>query len=173
MVVKGRLPGPRAFRRSRALAETLETSPDTLADVSGLLKGNEELSAFSRVRAIMDVSGAFTDERAKTHRAAENRRNDDDGTTNDVMDSLVTFGEATRQLNAMGDGTVGVRVGSTFGEAFLKRGDAYDCVSHARDDGWTVRKGCSEESLLCRSVREEDEAHGVADAEIVILETVS
>ncbi|MBE35251.1 MAG: hypothetical protein CMI16_06815 [Opitutaceae bacterium] len=172
MVVKGKLPGPRAFKRSRALADTLETSPEVLADVSGLVKGNEELSKFSRVRAIMDISEAFTDERAKTYRTEQSPDDDDDdeGSATVVASSLVTIDEATRELIAMGDGTVGVRVGSTFGEAFLKRGDAYDCVSHGRDDGWTVRKRCSEQSLLRHVDRETNE---IMDGEIVILETVA
>lgn len=169
MVTKTRLPGPRAFRRSRALAKTLETSLDTFAGVAGLVKGNDELANFSRVRTIMDVSRAFTDERARTFRGERGERDDgydddDDEKSSVVVDSLVTIDEAIRELDAMREGTVGLRVGRTFAEAFLKRGNAYDCVSHEANEGWSIRKGCSGETLLRRAEQE--------DAEIVILETV-
>lgn len=104
----------------------------------------------------MDVSRAFTNERAETFRA----RTDDAA----VVDSLVTVDEARRELDAMSEGTVGVRVGRTLGEAFLRRGNAYDTIAHDARDGWTIRKRCSGESLLFRADEE--------DAEIVILETV-
>jgi len=167
MVTKTRLPGPRAFKRSRALAKTLETSLDTFAGVAGLVKGNDELANFSRVRTIMDVSRAFTDERARTFRGERDDSDDDDGDdekSSVVVDSLVTIDEAIRELDAMREGTVGIRVGRTFAEAFLKRGNAYDCVSHEVIEGWSIRKGCSGETLLRRAEQE--------DAEIVILETV-
>lgn len=167
MVAKTRLPGPRAFRRSRTLAKTLETSLETFASVSGLMKGNDELAKFSRVRKIMDVSHAFTDERARTFRGEDHDEADEadeDERSSVVVDSLVTIDEAIRELDAMREGTVGLHVGRTFGEAFLRRGDAYVCVSHEANDGWSIRKGCSGKSLVRRAEEQ--------DAEIVILETV-
>ena len=130
--------------RSRRLGGRSRTFPDS--------SGNVELARFSRVRTILDVSRAFTDERAKKFRNRDDDREDDD--TSVVVDSLVTMDEARRELDAMRDGTVGVRVGRSVGEAFLRRGDAYDCVSHEANDGWTIRKGCGRTLLNHRA--EED-----------------
>lgn len=182
MVAKTRLPGPRAFRRSRVLAKTLETSLETFADVSGMMRGNDELARFSRVRTIMDVSRAFTEERAETYRG--NDDDDDVDSSSVIVDSLYTLDEARRALETAREGTVGIRVGRRTGEAFLRRGDGYDCVSHDATRGWSVRRGraCetmlpggrSDEDLVADNDGDEDDDEEEEDAvEIVLLETVS
>lgn len=169
----------------RSLAKTLKTSARTtaFADVSGLLGGNDELSRFSRVRTIMDVSRAFTRERARSYRKTRDEADEDDEDDSSVIvDSLFTLDEARRALETARESTVGVRVGRRVGEVFLRRGDGYDCVSHDAKEGWSIQRGRACESLLPGGRKRRDEDDDDDDewrdededaVEIVILETVS
>ena len=157
MTLKTRLPGVRAFRKSRALAKLLtRSSRNDYTSVNSFVEvNNDDLAEVSRV---FDVARAFTLERART----APRRDDDEDES--LHHSVLTLEEARRELRKLVEGAVGIRVRPDGGDAFLRRGDAYDCISHTRDGDWSVARGCSEKHFFDQM---DDRA------EFVILETSS
>ncbi len=138
MTLKTRLPGVRAFRKSRALAKLLTlSSRNDYTSVNAFVEANnDDLAEVSRV---FDVARAFTVERART----TPRRDEEES-----LHSVLTIEEARRELRRLMEGTVGIRVGPEGGDAFLRRGDAYDCITHTKDGDWSVTRGCSEKAFF-------------------------
>jgi hypothetical protein len=148
-----RLPGQKALKKSIALGKRLAKSCDSFVNLNSFVEGNE-LSASVHVARVLDVAAAFTLERGRIMpRVAEGGV---------VMHSVISHEEALVEIENLPEGTVGMRVGISRADAFIRKGKTYDRISQNWTGEWMVRTSCDERGLV------DDGIGGLEDAELII-----
>jgi hypothetical protein len=151
-----RLPGQKALKRSIALATRLATSCESFINMNSFVEGNE-LSASVRVARVLDVTTIFTLELATRAPRIDN--------VGRVTHSLCSHTEARAEVQALPVGAVGMRVGLSRADAFIKKEMAFDRITQTRTGEWAVCTDCD-----ARGILEDD---NVEDAELIIFEAVA
>ena len=131
-------------------------SCESFVNTNSFVEGNE-LSASVRVTRVFDVTTIFTLDLA-THVP----RTDSAGR---VTRSLCSHTEAQEAVQALPVVAVGIRVGASRAEAFIKNDMAFDHISQLRSSEWAV---CTDWGA--KAIVEEDD---VEDAELIIFEAAT
>lgn len=130
MVCGARLPGARAFRKSRALARHVTRSCESFINL-GLVIETSELRSLARVVRVIDTSTAFT---AKRQEHEEH--------TGDH--SLLVRAEVQKLVGDLPSGAVGVWANDTTISVFIKTESKYDSIVAHIDGSWSIHTRCEE-----------------------------
>jgi hypothetical protein len=134
-----RLPGQRALKKSIALAKRLARSCESFINMNSFVEGNE-LSASLHVERVLDVTTSFTKDRS-THAP----RTEGDGL---IMHSVISHKEALEHIGKLPVGAVGMLVGCSRADAFIRKDDAYDRISQTRTGQWLVCTNCDQRDIV-------------------------
>jgi len=134
-----RLPGQRALKKSIALAKRLARSCESFINMNSFVEGNE-LSASLHVERVLDVTTGFTKDRS-THAP----RTEGDGL---IMHSVISHKEALEHIGKLPVGAVGMLVGCSRADAFIRKDDAYDRISQTRTGQWLVCTNCDQQDIV-------------------------
>jgi hypothetical protein len=134
-----RLPGQKALKKSMALAKKLARSCGSFVNMDSFVEGSE-LSASACIARVLDVSSAFTHERATLM-----PRTDSLGV---VHHSVVSHEEAFVEMDNLPVGTVGMRVGISRADAFIRKLNTYDRISLTQAGEWVVCTNCNQRGIV-------------------------
>lgn len=134
-----RLPGQRALKKSIALAKRLARSCDSFVNMNSFVQGNE-LSASLHIKRVLDVTAALV----QSHNPLT-RRMDANGL---IMHSIITHQEALGEIEQLPVGAVGMRVGFSRVDAFIRKDNTYDLISQTQAGEWFVCTSCDEHRIV-------------------------
>lgn len=154
MSAKLQLPGPRAFRQSRALGKHLIGLNSTFPSLTAFVRDNKELARIARVYRTIDVCPQFVGVIAQ--------RNPREVNGERMLHSFYSVKEIKSFFRQLPSGSVCVCLGTTCIDTFLIHADSFDCISNTENNVWNVKTKCSGDVLCCFRER----------SEIIILENI-
>jgi hypothetical protein len=134
-----KLPGHKALKKSMILAKRLARSCDSFVNMNSFVEGNE-LSTSLHIDRVLDVAAAFTKERS-----SHMPRVDGDGL---LMHSVISPQEAIAEIEHLPIGTVGMRVGFSRADAFIRKDKTCDRISQTRAGEWLVCTSSDERGIV-------------------------
>jgi hypothetical protein len=134
-----RLPGQKALKKSIALAKRLARSCKSFINMNSFVEGNE-LSSSLHIDRVLDVTASFTQDRS-----SHAPRTEGNGL---IVHSIISRQGALEQIGKLPVGAVGMLVGCSRADAFIRKDDAYDRISQTRTGEWLVRTNCDQQGIV-------------------------